>query len=67
MSIVFEERPSDSPYLDGFIAGAGYTTVEQLADVSEARIKELHGIGPSALEVLRQALANQGLSFTNHV
>ena len=47
------------------LAGAGYTTLEQLAEVSEATIKELHGIGPSALKVLRRTLADHGLSFTD--
>jgi predicted flap endonuclease-1-like 5' DNA nuclease len=45
------------------LAGAGYTRLAQLAKVSEAEIKALHGIGPNALKVLRRALAGQGLAF----
>jgi hypothetical protein len=31
--------------------------------MSEAEIKQLHGIGPNAVAQLRRALAAQGLSF----
>lgn len=45
--------------------GAGYRRLEQLTSVSEAEIKQLHGIGPNALTQLRQALAAKGLSFVD--
>jgi len=45
--------------------GAGYFRLEQLAEISEAEVKQLHGIGPNALEQLRLALANRGLSFAD--
>ncbi len=45
------------------LVGAGYTRIEQLADVSEAEIKNLHGIGANALKTLRAALAEKGLAF----
>jgi hypothetical protein len=45
------------------LLGAGYTRLEQLTQVSEAEIKKLHGIGPNALEKLRQALAEKEMSF----
>jgi ERCC4-type nuclease len=47
------------------LAGAGYWRLEQLANHSEAEIKELHGIGPKALDQLRHALETLGLSFSN--
>ena len=47
------------------LAGAGYTRLEQLTKVSEAEIKQLHGIGPSALTQLRRALEERGLSFAD--
>ena len=47
------------------LAGAGYSQLEQLTAVSEGEIKQLHGIGPNAIEQLRQALAAKGLSFAN--
>ena len=45
------------------LAGAGYTRLEQLSAVSEAEIARLHGVGPNALDQLRRALAERGLSF----
>lgn len=45
--------------------GAGYWRLEQLTGVSEGEIKRLHGMGPKALELLRQALVARGLSFAN--
>lgn len=45
------------------LAGAGYTKLEQLAQVSEAELKRLHGMGPKGVEQLRQTLADKGLTF----
>ncbi|NLF11156.1 MAG: DNA-binding protein [Anaerolineaceae bacterium] len=45
------------------LAAAGYRRLEQLAGVSEARLLQLHGMGPKAIEQLRRALAAEGLSF----
>jgi hypothetical protein len=47
------------------LANAGYTRLEQLALVSMDNIKNLHGIGPNALNLLSQALHDKGLSFKN--
>jgi hypothetical protein len=45
------------------LAGAGYYHLEQLAAVHASDIKQLHGIGPNAINQLRAALATKGLSF----
>ena len=45
------------------LAGAGYTSVEQLTQISEQDLAQLHGMGPKALGLLREALAEKGLSF----
>ena len=45
------------------LVGAGYLRLDQLTGVSEAEIKQLHGIGPNALNQLRRALSAKGLSF----
>jgi hypothetical protein len=45
------------------LLGAGYVQLEQLSQVREAEIKQLHGIGKNALKQLREALEQQGLSF----
>lgn len=42
---------------------AGYVRVDQLADVKEADLVKLHGMGPTAIDVLRAALKERGLSF----
>jgi hypothetical protein len=47
------------------LAGAGIKNLKQLTKFSEAEIKNLHGVGPNAIGKLRQALADQGLSFKN--
>jgi hypothetical protein len=47
------------------LATAGYTTLEQLAEVRERDIAGLHGMGPNTLEKLRRALAEHGLSFAD--
>jgi len=46
------------------LAAAGYTTLDRLAEVSEADLGQLHGIGPKVIEQLRQALAAVGLSYS---
>ncbi|MBI5668704.1 MAG: DNA-binding protein [Chloroflexi bacterium] len=47
------------------LAGAGYTRLEQLTQVRESDLKLLHGIGPKALQVLREALHARGLAFAD--
>jgi hypothetical protein len=58
---------TDFPKLSGpaqrALANAGYTEVEQLAGVSESELLRLHGLGPSALAPLREALEALGLSL----
>ncbi|RPI86731.1 MAG: DNA-binding protein [Chloroflexi bacterium] len=41
----------------------GLLQLEKIAELSESELKQLHGIGPKAIEQLRQAMAAQGLSF----
>jgi DNA repair protein RadC len=47
------------------LAGAGLRRLEQLTQVTEAELKQLHGIGPNAIRQLRQALDANGLSFAD--
>jgi pimeloyl-ACP methyl ester carboxylesterase len=53
-------RPATNALLE-----AGYTHLEQLTRVREADIKGLHGVGPRAITILRETLAEKGLSFAN--
>ena len=47
------------------LAEAGYFWLADLAGVSEAEVKRLHGIGPRAINSLRSALEARGLSFAS--
>ncbi|MFS0575004.1 helix-hairpin-helix domain-containing protein [Sporosarcina sp. 179-K 3D1 HS] len=38
-------------------------SLEQLAAMTEADLSKLHGIGPRALQQLREALAYKGMAF----
>lgn len=64
-----ERKPSD-----GFLSvlpaparraleGAGIKTLQQLSKRRESEILKLHGIGPSSIPKLRQALDSVGLTF----
>jgi len=45
------------------LEAAGYTSLKQLTKVTEAELGQLHGMGPKALGVLREALKAEGWSF----
>ncbi|MCJ0905806.1 helix-hairpin-helix domain-containing protein [Rhodococcus sp. ARC_M6] len=45
------------------LLGAGYTELPQLASVPEKELAKLHGMGPKALRILGEALAERGLTF----
>lgn len=47
------------------LANAGYSQLDQLTKVTESDLGKLHGMGPKALRQLREALAEQGLSFAS--
>jgi hypothetical protein len=60
------DLPSDlSKPAQRALAREGNTHLEQLAELSEAELSELHGVGPRAVGQLRDALAENGLSFAN--
>jgi hypothetical protein len=43
--------------------GAGYTRLDELTGVTGAELLKLHGFGPKALRLLREALAARGLDL----
>jgi DNA integrity scanning protein DisA with diadenylate cyclase activity len=45
------------------LAAAGYTQLEQLTAISVRDLSQLHGIGPHAIQQLRDALAAEGMAF----
>lgn len=62
-----KQQESDFPKLSQpahrALAGAGYSRLEQLTKVTEAEILALHGVGPTTIVALNQALAARGLKF----
>jgi DNA-directed RNA polymerase alpha subunit len=44
---------------------AGYYHLEQLTKVTEDELLALHGMGPKALKILRDALHERGWSFAD--
>jgi hypothetical protein len=57
------ELPKLSAPAQRALAGAGYVRLEQLAEVREADLAAMHGMGPKALRMLRESLEERGLSF----
>lgn len=45
---------------------AGYVNLEQLTQVTEAELLKLHGVGPKAIRILGEVLAEQGMSFAGN-
>jgi hypothetical protein len=45
------------------LRAAGLVTLESLATVTEAEVAAMHGVGPMAIERLREALADAGLAY----
>jgi len=42
---------------------AGLTTLRQVADVPRRELADLHGMGPKALRIIEDALAEHGLEL----
>lgn len=49
----------------GALLAANITSLEQVAAAGAANILKLHGVGPKSIPLLRQALAERGLSFVD--
>ncbi len=68
-TITSNQQASDLPKISQpalrALAGAGIHSLEQLTNFSEKEIEQLHGMGPKALGILREALADMGLSFAD--
>lgn len=47
------------------LTGAGYLRLEQFTKLKESEVLQLHGMGPKAMETIRRALAEKGLSFAD--
>lgn len=59
--------PTPLPRIGGPATGAlaveGVTTLEQVTEWTERDLLALHGVGPKAIRILREAFAEHGLSF----
>jgi hypothetical protein len=40
-------------------------SIEQFTKLSESQVRQLHGMGPKAMDQIPMALAGQGLSFAS--
>ena len=47
----------------GALLAAGYTDLAQLDGIAEDDLLRMHGVGPKAVAVLREALAERGLAL----
>jgi DNA-directed RNA polymerase alpha subunit len=47
------------------LSAAGYTRLDQLTKIKEADLLKLHGMGPKATDLLRNALKADGRSFAD--
>jgi DNA-directed RNA polymerase alpha subunit len=47
------------------LAAAGYSRLDQFTELTEAEVRQLHGMGPKAIEQIRLALAAKGLTFSD--
>jgi hypothetical protein len=47
------------------LAAAGYSRLDQFTELTEAEVRQLHGMGPKAIEQIRLALAVKGLTFSS--
>lgn len=45
------------------LAAAGITSTAHFSKITAAELKQLHGMGPKAIELIRQALAEAGIAF----
>ena len=55
--------PKISGPADDALTEVGITTLEQVAEHTEAELLALHGFGPKGIRLLRQALTENGLQF----
>ena len=47
------------------LEGVGISRLEQLTTMRVAELLKLHGMGPRAIGILKQALAERGLAFAD--
>jgi predicted flap endonuclease-1-like 5' DNA nuclease len=67
MTPTTERQESDLPNIGQpatrALAQIGRVRLDQVATMSERELLALHGVGPKAVRILREALSERGLSF----
>ena len=58
-----DELPKLSAPATRALHNAGLTTLRQVADVPRQELADLHGMGPKALRIIEEALAEHGLEL----
>lgn len=46
------------------LSDVGITTLEQVSKLDENNLSKMHGVGPKAIRILKEAMAEEGLSFS---
>lgn len=46
------------------LTAAGLNTFEDIAALHERQLQELHGLGPNSIRLIKEALAERGLSLS---
>jgi hypothetical protein len=59
-----DELPAMSAPARRALDNAGYTCLRELAGVPRKQLAELHGMGPKALAIIEQELAEHGLQLS---
>ncbi len=57
------ELPKTSEPTTQALNAAGIYRLEQLTEYTEKELLALHGVGPKAIRILREKLAEKGLTF----
>ncbi len=69
MTNTTNEPASDLPKLSQpahrALAAAGYVRLEQFTHVRAAEVRQLHGVGPKGIRLIRAALAAKGKAFAD--
>jgi DNA-directed RNA polymerase alpha subunit len=63
MTTGLDELPTMAAPATRALHNAGFTTLRQVADVPRRELAELHGMGPKALRIIDEALAEHGLEL----
>ncbi len=59
------DLPSIGKPATSALAHVGITTLDQVAKLSEKQLLAMHGVGPKAVGILREALAARQKSFAS--